>query len=41
LLARVEEAERLGRAHSLPFISDVLAQVMKGIAWLRARCPLQ
>jgi predicted ATPase len=36
LLARVEEAERLGRAHSLPFISDVLAQVMKGIAWLRA-----
>ena len=36
LLARVEEAERLGRAHSLPFISEVLAQWMKGIAWLRA-----
>ena len=36
LLARAEEAERLGRAHSLPFISDVLAQVMKGLAWLRA-----
>ena len=36
MLARVEEAERLGRAHSLPFISDVLAQFMKGIAWLRA-----
>jgi class 3 adenylate cyclase/predicted ATPase len=35
LLARAEEAERLGRAHSLPFISDVLAQIMKGIAWLR------
>jgi predicted ATPase len=35
-LARAEEAERLGRAHSLPFISEVLAQVMKGIAWLRA-----
>ena len=27
MLARVEEAERLGRAHSLPFISDVLAQL--------------
>ena len=36
MLARVEEAERLGRAHSLPFISDVLAQVWKGLAWLRA-----
>ena len=36
ILARVEEAERLGRAHSLPFISEVLAQVFKGLAWLRA-----
>ena len=36
VLVRAEEAERLGRAHSLPFISDVLAQLMKGIAWLRA-----
>ena len=36
LLARVEEAERLGRAHNLPFISEVLAQVFKGLAWLRA-----
>jgi predicted ATPase len=36
LLARAEEAEQLGRAHSLPFISDVLAQVFKGLAWLRA-----
>ena len=36
LLARVEEAERLGRAHSLPFISEVLAQRFKGVAWLRA-----
>jgi len=36
LLARAEEAERLGRAHHLPFISDMLAQGMKGIAWLRA-----
>ncbi len=36
MLARVEEAERLGRAHSLPFISEVLAQIWKGLAWLRA-----
>ena len=36
LLARVEEAERIGRAHRLPFISEVLAQLMKGLAWLRA-----
>jgi class 3 adenylate cyclase/predicted ATPase len=36
LLARVEEAERLGRAHSLPFISEVQAQIYKGVAWLRA-----
>src|SRR5262245_6091799 len=36
MLARVEEAERLGRAHSLPFISDVQAQLLKGVAWLRA-----
>ena len=35
MLARVEEAEGLGRVHSLPFISDVLAQVWKGVAWLR------
>jgi len=36
ILARVEEGERLGQTHNLPFISDVLAQVMKGVAWLRA-----
>lgn len=36
LLPRVAEAERLGRVHSLPFISEVLAQFIKGVAWLRA-----
>jgi class 3 adenylate cyclase/predicted ATPase len=36
LLERVAEAERLGRSHNLPFISEVLAQLMKGLAWLRA-----
>lgn len=38
LLACAEEAEQLGRRHSLPFIADVLAQVLKGGAWLRAGC---
>jgi hypothetical protein len=32
MLARVEEAERLGRAHSLLVISEVLAQLYKGLA---------
>jgi len=36
MLVRVEEAERLGRVHSLPYISEVLAQMHKGLAWLRA-----
>ena len=36
LLVRVAEAEQLGRAHNLPFVSEVLAQVFKGLAWLRA-----
>lgn len=35
-LARGEEAERLGRLHSLPFVSDVLAQFIVGNARLRA-----
>jgi class 3 adenylate cyclase len=36
ILVRTEEAERLGRAHDLPFVSDVLAQHWKGVAWLQA-----
>ena len=36
MLAQIEEAEQLGRAHSLPFISEVLAQLFKGQAWLQA-----
>ncbi len=35
VLARAEEAEKLGRLHSLPIIADVLAQLMKGVAWIR------
>ena len=37
LLERVEEAEILGRAHRLPFISEVLAQLIKGLAWIRSQ----
>jgi class 3 adenylate cyclase len=37
LLERAEEAEALGRAHRLPFISEVLAQLIKGLAWIRSR----
>jgi class 3 adenylate cyclase/tetratricopeptide (TPR) repeat protein len=36
LLERVEEAERVGRTHRVPLMSEVMAQIMKGIAWLRA-----
>ena len=36
ILARIAEAERLGRAHSLPFISEVLAKRFKGLGLLRA-----
>jgi predicted ATPase len=36
LLERVEEAERVGRTHRVPLMSEVMAQIVKGIAWLRA-----
>ena len=36
LTRRVEEAEQVGRDASMPYISEVLAQVIRGIATLRA-----
>jgi predicted ATPase len=36
ILARIEETERLGRAHDLPFLSGALSQPWKGVAWLQA-----
>jgi tetratricopeptide (TPR) repeat protein len=36
LLERVEEAERVGRRHRVPLMSEVMAQIVRGIAWLRA-----
>lgn len=34
VLERAEEAERLGRAHRLLFVSEVMAQIFKAVAWL-------
>jgi predicted ATPase len=36
LFLRVDEAERVGQESSVPFISEVMAQVMRGVALLRA-----
>lgn len=36
LLARVEEAIRVGREHRVPLMSETMAQIIKGIGWLRA-----
>ena len=39
LFQRVDEAERVGRDSSVPFIAEVMAQVMRGVALLRAGRP--
>jgi class 3 adenylate cyclase len=36
ILVRAEEAERIGREHRLPFVFEVLVQLFKSLAWLRA-----
>jgi class 3 adenylate cyclase/tetratricopeptide (TPR) repeat protein len=36
LLRRTEEAERIGREHGVPLLSEVMAEISRGIAWLRA-----
>jgi class 3 adenylate cyclase len=36
LLERAEEAERVGRRHRVPLMSEVIAQIVRGIALLRA-----
>jgi tetratricopeptide (TPR) repeat protein len=36
LLTYVDEAERVAQAQDLPFFSDALAQVWKGVGWVRA-----
>ncbi len=36
LLARTDEAIRIGRHHRVPLMSEMMAQIITGIAWLRA-----
>ena len=36
LLRRAEEAAEVGREHGLPLMSEVMAEIVAGIAWLRA-----
>lgn len=36
LLARTGEAIRIGRQHRVPLMSETMAQIITGIAWLRA-----
>ena len=36
LLRRTEEAERVGREHDVPLLSEVLAKISRGIANVRA-----
>jgi class 3 adenylate cyclase len=36
LLARAEEAIRVGRVHRVPLMSETMAQILVGIAWLRS-----
>lgn len=36
LLRRTEEAERLGREHGVALLWEVMAEISRGIAWLRA-----
>ena len=36
LLARTDEATRIGRHHRVPLMSEMMAQIITGIAWLRA-----
>lgn len=36
LLERAEVAERVCREHRIPLMSEMMAQIVKGVAWLRA-----
>src|SRR5437870_5807398 len=36
LLRRTEEAERVAREHGVPLLSEVMVEISKGVAWLRA-----
>jgi class 3 adenylate cyclase len=36
LMRRTEEAERLGREHGIPLLGEIMVEISRGIAWLRA-----
>jgi class 3 adenylate cyclase/tetratricopeptide (TPR) repeat protein len=36
LLRRAEEAERIGQEHSIALLSEIMAEITRGVAWLRA-----
>ncbi len=36
LLRRTEEAERVGREHGIPLLGEIMVEISRGIAWLRA-----
>ncbi len=36
LLRRTDEAERIGREHGVPLLNEVMAEISRGIGWLRA-----
>jgi hypothetical protein len=36
LLRRTEEAERVGKEHGIPLLGEIMVEISRGIAWLRA-----
>lgn len=36
LLQRTEEAERIGREHGIPLLGEIMVEISRGVAWLRA-----
>jgi class 3 adenylate cyclase/tetratricopeptide (TPR) repeat protein len=36
LLRRAEEAERIGQEHGIALLSEIMAEITRGVAWLRA-----
>ena len=36
LMRRTEEAEQLGREHGIPLLGEIMVEISRGIAWLRA-----
>ena len=41
LLRRAEEAERVGKEHNISLLGEVLAEIARGLAWLRSGRPVE